>query len=188
VNAEKLERALVQALFEQLRSIPLDEWERIVGEELQVLMSDLQRNKDALLRRQQAIQRKIEHLLSLLPQTQTARGIVQRELDKLAAELQQIEAERAQIERDIEVLSSSKKSLAQNLRTLLDDLRTYESLNSRERRLIMRAWVKRVEVRKQNNEIHAVAEVSLFSVQPRSGRWWDELRTARTTIAFLVPA
>jgi hypothetical protein len=71
---------------------------------------------------------------------------------------------------------------------LLDDLRTYENLNQRERRLVMRAWVRRVEVRKQNNEIHAVAEVSLFSVQPRSGRWWDELRTARTTIAFLVPA
>jgi chromosome segregation ATPase len=188
VNAEKLERALVQALFEQLKAIPIDEWERIVSEELQVLMSDLQRSKDALLRRQQAIQRKIEHLLALLPQTQTARGIVQRELDKLAAELQQIEAERAQIERDIEVLISSKESLAQNLKTLLDDLSTYENLSQRERRLVMRAWVRRIEVRQQNNEIHAVAEVSLFSVQMRGGRWWDELRTARTTIAFLVPA
>jgi hypothetical protein len=53
---------------------------------------------------------------------------------------------------------------------------------------MLRAWVKRVEVRKQNNEIHAVAEVSLFSVQTRGGRLWDELRTARTTIAFLVPS
>jgi DNA invertase Pin-like site-specific DNA recombinase len=188
VNAEKLERALVQALFEQLKAIPLDEWERIVGEELQVLMSDLQRNKEALLRRQQAIQRKIEHLLTLLPQTQTARGIVQRELDKLATELQQIEAERTQVEHDIEVLRSSTKGLAQNLRTLLDDLSTYENLSQRERRLVLRAWVKRVEVRQQNKELHATAEVSLFSVQPRGGRWWDELRTARTTIAFLVPA
>jgi chromosome segregation ATPase len=151
-------------------------------------MSDLQRNKEALLRRQQAIQRKIEHLLTLLPQTQTARGIVQRELDKLATELQQIEAERTQVEHDIEVLRSSTKGLAQNLRTLLDDLSTYENLSQRERRLVLRAWVKRVEVRQQNKELHATAEVSLFSVQPRGGRWWDELRTARTTIAFLVPA
>jgi len=188
VNAERLERALVQALFEQLKAIPVDEWERIVDEELSVLVNDLVRNKEALLRRQQAIQRKIEHLLSLLPQSQTARGIIQRELDKLAAELQQLEAEQIQTERDIEVLRSSTRLLAQNLLTLLDDLRTYENLNIRERRLLMRAWVRRVEIRKQNKEIHAIAEVSLFSVPSHSGRLWDELRTARTTIAFVVPA
>jgi len=188
VNAERLEHALVQALFEQLRAIPIEEWERIVSEELNVLISDLVRTKEALLRRQQAIQRKIEHLLSLLPQSQTARGIIQRELDKLAAELQQVEAEQVQVERDVEVLSSSTRVLAENLRTLLDDLRTYDNLNQRERRLLMRAWVKRVEVCKQNNEIHALAEVSLFSVRPTGGRLWDELRTAKTTIAFIVPA
>jgi len=188
VNAERLERALVQALFEQLKAIPVDEWERIVDEELSVLVNDLVRNKEALLRRQQAIQRKIEHLLSLLPQSQTARSIIQRELDKLAAELQQLEAEQIQTERDIEVLRSSTRLLAQNLLTLLDDLRTYENLNIRERRLLMRAWVRRVEIRKQNKEIHAIAEVSLFSVPSHSGRLWDELRTARTTIAFVVPA
>jgi len=106
----------------------------------------------------------------------------------LAAELQQLEAEQIQTERDIEVLRSSTRLLAQNLLTLLDDLRTYENLNIRERRLLMRAWVRRVEIRKQNKEIHAIAEVSLFSVPSHSGRLWDELRTARTTIAFVVPA
>jgi len=187
VNAERLERALVQALFEQLKAIPIEEWEKIIGEELNGLISNLVRTKEALSRRQHTIQRKIEHLLSLLPQSQTVQGIIQQELDKLVAELKQIEVEQVQIERDIAVLRSSHRGLAEKLMTLWDDLRTYDSLEGGDRRLLMRAWVRRVEICKKNNEIHATAEVSWFSVRPISGAMWDEVRTAKTTVAFVVP-
>lgn len=189
VNAALLEQSLVAALFNALQSIPTEQFENVVNEEIDVYLKDLMRLSSALLRREQALERKAKHLLSLLPQTETAQQIVIAELEKIADELKEIANERSRIENEIAVLNSSKKVLAEKLRTLLDDLRTYEMLDERERRMLMRAWVERVVIRKQGQEIYAVATVRLFPTQATGGRLWDVLRTKLMhEIVFAVPA
>ncbi len=98
----------------------------------------------------------------MLLKTETAQQIIVAELDKIAHEIQEVTKERERVENEIMVLNSSKRVLAEKLWTLLEELRTYEMLEERERRMLMRAWVERVVIRKQNNEIQAIATVRLF--------------------------
>lgn len=189
VNAALLEESLAAALFTSLQSIPTEQWEAVVNEEINVYVSDLKRLSESLLRREQALERKAQHLLALLPKTETAQQIIVAELEKIASEMREIKEERSRIENELTVLESSKKVLAEKILTFLDDLRTYETLDERERRMLMRAWVERVVIRKRDQEIYATATVRLFPTQTTGGRLWDVLRTKLThEIAFAIPA